>query len=368
LPFAFAVAAILFALNNIATFSEDILVPPPGATGAVITSHGWTSSQFPEGRKEFTGLDSVGINEEIVSFDAANRTVLAHLSLAFKDSLVDHLLWINASRTKLFPLSQVPHHVWAQLPVGIQLDRCLGDLVTAQTCDVPIATIPLGQLVRSDGGSAAPHGSSVHAPVTVPVVGWPDRFPSDRYALFISPRITLPDRVVLATRAGAFDRYWNTAPTKVTLAAPGLGDRTLTAYESPITGALAIYAFIGRSLTYRVTVYGLALLPLLLGVAVVHASAHQAALKRTSSPEFDLGLIAALIGTMLAILPLRAVLVPTDLSVTGLTILDYILVLDLLFIATFVFFQYARFVTKRPVPGPAEPPQSPAASIEPEPK
>jgi cyclopropane-fatty-acyl-phospholipid synthase len=55
-------------------------------------------------------------------------------------------------------------------------------------------------------------------------------------------------------------------------------------------------------------------------------------------------------------------------SVTGLTILDYILVLDLLFIATFVFFQYARFVTKRPVPGPAGPPQSPAAAIEPEPK
>jgi hypothetical protein len=42
---------------------------------------------------------------------------------------------------------------------------------------------------------------------------------------------------------------------------------------------------------------------------------------------------------------LRAVLVPTDLNAAGLTLVDYILVLDFLCIAAFIFVQYARFVT-----------------------
>ena len=68
---------------------------------------------------------------------------------------------------------------------------------------------------------------------------------------------------------------------------------------------------------------------------------------------------------MLAILPLRAVLVPTGLDATGLTLLDYILVLDVLFIAAFLFFQYARFVW---TPGQTDAQESPAKDRKTEPK
>jgi len=94
----------------------------------------------------------------------------------------------------------------------------------------------------------------------------------------------------------------------------------------------------------------MALLPLFLGVVVVDASVRRGALK-SEGPLFDLGLITGLIAAMLAILPLRAVLVPSELDVAGLTLLDYILVLDVLFIAAFLFFQYARFAWRSPMPG-----------------
>jgi hypothetical protein len=83
-------------------------------------------------------------------------------------------------------------------------------------------------------------------------------------------------------------------------------------------------------------------------------------LRRPKRPVLDLGVIAGLIATVLAILPLRAVLVPADLDVTGLTLLDYILVLDVLVIAGFVFFQYAWLVWTPRMPGRTDAPGSPA--------
>jgi hypothetical protein len=257
-------------------------------------------------------------------------------------------VWEDASG-KLEPLGTVPYHVWAHLPVGIALVNCFGFFRTIETCREPNATVPLGDLVGPAGnGTYAKAGSSVKAPVTVPLFGSPERFPSDGYAFYQIPDITLPSGVLLATpAANGSENHGSDVPTTVNLyVAPGLGNHMWTAYESHFTGIWVIYVFIGRPLAYQVTVYIVALLPLLLGLVVVHASARQAAIKGTSGRAFDLGLIAALIAAMLAILPLRAVLVPTDLSVSSLTILDYILVLDLLFIAAFIFFQYARFVTK----------------------
>jgi len=356
LPFVIVAGAAVVALMSIVRFQGKNVEHPP-TIAAVLTpgSVSWTSAPVPRGNT-FRGITPAGLNVEIISFDAADQTVSARLSLAFTNAVVTHLRLMSARHRTLVLLMKVPPVVWAQLPVAIKLAPCVGAFFTPETCGKPIATIPLGQLLTSSGGGAARHGSSVRAVVTLPVYGWPSRFPLDTYRFITSPQITLPNRVVLATLAAGGVRNRSTVPTRVVFFGDsGLGGHTLTAYQFPPPKRRAISLIIGRPLTYQITVIVVALLPLFLGVSVVHASARQrgndeiveGGMTRMSSPAFDTTVAAGLIAAMLAILPLRAVLVPADLNVGGLTLLDYILVLDVLFIAAFVFFQYAKFVTKK---------------------
>jgi hypothetical protein len=184
-------------------------------------------------------------------------------------------------------------------------------------------------------------GFAVPEAVTLPVGGWPNRFPSDAYLLYMTPAISLPEGVFLSTGGGGESFY---VPANVIITAdPSLGDYTLTATEVGANNRLIIGIVIGRSLVYQLTIYIVALLPLLLGGVVVHIWL------RRRQPVFDLGFIAGLIAAMLAILPLRAVLIPADLSTAGLTRVDDILVLGVLLISALVFAQYARIVTTRPM-------------------
>jgi hypothetical protein len=60
----------------------------------------------------------------------------------------------------------------------------------------------------------------------------------------------------------------------------------------------------------------------------------------------DLGVVAGLAAAVLAVLPLRAVLVPHDLDAVHLTLVDDVLILDLLVIAIGPFAAYARSITR----------------------
>jgi hypothetical protein len=153
------------------------------------------------------------------------------------------------------------------------------------------------------------------------------------------PWVSLPSGVVISTGYGYYDVF---VPTTVTIAVdPSLGDHTLTAVQDSPTNPLVVGLIIGRSGFYQLTIYIVALLPLLLGWIVVHIWF------RRGRQVFDLGFIAGLIAAMLAILPLRAVLIPADLNTGGLTVVDNILVLGVLFVASFLFAQYALSFTPR---------------------
>jgi hypothetical protein len=283
------------------------------------------------------------LSVDILSLDIATRTISARLSLIFNNELV-HELWItSASHPQRMPLTKVPHDVWARMPVDIQLIPC-GEIIGSSRCP-PIATIPLGRLDLSGVGGSG----SVQAPMTLPILGWPNRFPSDLYVLSTAPEIFLPKNVSLVTQAtSSAATVFTVVPVRTVITTDyGIGDHTLTAVEGSMTHSrfLVVGLLIGRGILYRITIYGVALLPLLLGAVVAHGSARHAATKGSPGPGFDPVVIGGLIVAMLAILPLRAVLVPTDLNAAGLTLVDYILVLDFLCIAAFIFFQYARFVT-----------------------
>jgi hypothetical protein len=343
LPVVIVIVGILLVLGSIGLilleYVRGLTSPYPVTTTAALTpgGSGWTSAIGPTSGVTPPGVNPASVKVEMISLNIATRTISTRLSLTFTDSLVSHLRLLSHGR--LVPLKAVPHHVWAQQPVDIQLNSpCPVTIGYAGRCP-PVAIIPLGQLdIGGFGGSGA-----VQASITLPVWGWPNRFPSDFYELTIDPQVWFSGRIVLVGSSFASSTV---VPARTVISPDfGLGDHTLTAVEDSPTQQLVVGLVIGRSPLYQVTVYLVALLPLLLGVVVVHASVRQGAMKRASGPVFDLGVIGGLIVAMLAILPLRAVLVPTELSATGLTLVDYILVLDVLFIATFVFFQYARFVT-----------------------
>ena len=65
---------------------------------------------------------------------------------------------------------------------------------------------------------------------------------------------------------------------------------------------------------------------------------------------------------MLAILPLRAVLIPGDVAAFSTTVVDDILILGVLLIAGFLFWQYARFV-REPTPAKSKDAASPPGEV-----
>ena len=351
LPFIVATLGALLVLWNIASISGERLMgatsPFPTATTTVLApAEGeWASTGTSPGPPDLPNIIPAELNVEIISFDVASQTISARLSLAFNDSVVAHIQFFDAARRAFLPLTAVRQDTWANLLVGIQLTACLTSSFTTENCERPVATAPFSDLVSSDGQHAALAGFSVPGTVTLPVSGWPNRFPSDVYELRMTPYVRLsPGLVFPFTEPGAYTTF---VPTNIYITAdPGLADHTLTVVEDSPTNPLIIGLLIGRSRLYQITIYIVALLPLLLGAVIAHISL------RRRQPVFDLGFFAGLIAAMLAILPLRAVLVPTDLGAEGLTLVDDILVLGVLLIAALLFFQYARVITMRPKSAP----------------
>jgi hypothetical protein len=297
----------------------------PGGEAWTVTAHrpkSIVAPSFPPPR----------LTVEIISLDLASRTMWLRLNLALSDETFAHLRMANASGTAPVPLTRVRRNLWASMPVGIQLTGCLRSYLTPETCGLT-ATVPLGELVGPNGNPTS-LGSSVTAPVEIPVDGSPSRFPFDRYVLQTRPWLSLQDPISLDVE-GETTRL---VPADVVLAAsPGLADYSVTVDANSPDEPITIGFVIDRPLVRQLTVLVMASLPLLLAIVLARMSA-----QLKGSPDFNLGFAAALIAAMLAILPLRAVLVPQDLGSVALTLVDEILVLAVLFIAGFVFWRYAH--------------------------
>ena len=338
LPCAIAAFGVLLIVSTIFTTSGESLDNPTwpfptATTAAVIPGIGWTSKS-PSGSQPI--IFPAGLTVEVLSLDVGSQTISARLNLRFTDAVASDLRISDASRSAAVPLTAVQQKVWADLPVTIELGACLTHLTVQENCYRPIATVPLGDLISQDGHTASVYGFSTPETITIAVSGWPNRFPSDSYQLTMTPFVTLPMGVNLSGGSNV--------PTYLIITAdPSLADHTLTAAEDSPNQPLVVGLVISRSPRYQLTIYIVALLPLLLGLVVVHIWL------RRKQPIFDLGFIAGLIAVMLAILPLRAVLIPADLSTIGLTLVDDILVLGVLLISVMLFAQYARVVTIHPI-------------------
>jgi hypothetical protein len=280
---------------------------------------------------------------ETSSIDIPSRTISLNLSLSLSTSTIAHLRMAVSNQSKSVPLTTVPRRSWAQFQVEITLGPCLPYL-SSPDCGTTV-TVSLGRLISPDG---TPADDAVSIPVStvVPVDGSPARYPADSYIARITPSIIFDNPVSLDAAAARKSNGKCYVPPVVFIStSPGSSipdNYSVTVIAESATKPMIVALIINRPVYYEITVYIAATLPLLL--AIVLALAWTGDEGRSSfNPAFVAGLIAA----MLAILPLRAVLVPPDLGSDSLTAVDDILLLGVMFIAAFTFRQYAITVTRK---------------------
>jgi hypothetical protein len=347
------VVVILAALGVVGGMVTTYLYggPHPGVTGPfaapfysrllVANLDSWTVAPHRIDGQVNPAVNPAGVTVEVTSLDLPSGTALLHVGLDLSDGVVARLRMVTAPGQAPVPLSQVPRAAWAELPVGIQLVSCDMPLIplAPHPCRQPELTVPLGDLVGGDGAVASAGATAV--PVSVPVDGSPNRFPSDSYVVRVSPVITLPASVSLP----GLSSYWDSVPVAVTVSeGSGLAQYEVTAFADGPQDPRVIGVAISRIPWKVLTVYAVAVLPLLLAVVLAHVW-----VRRRNGITFDLGFAAALIAAMLAVLPLRAVLIPGDLAAVSPTLIDDILILGVLIIGGFLFWQYMRFV-RAPIP------------------
>jgi hypothetical protein len=311
------------------------------STLLVPSGEGWSVAPHNADGQLRPAVNPAAVTVEIASLDLPSGTALLQVGLSLSDGIVAHLRMVTAPGQAPVLLSQVPRAAWTSLPVGIQLVSCDAPFLSLapHPCRQPEVTVPLGDLVGGDGSVASPGAAAV--PVSVPVDGSATRFPSDTYEVRTSPVITLPGSVSLP----GLSSYWDGVPVVVTVSeGSGLAQYEVTAFADGPQDPRVIGVAISRVPWKVITVYAVALLPLLLAVVLAHVW-----VSRRNGATFDLGFAAGLIAALLAVLPLRAVLVPGDVAAASPTLVDDILILGALLIAGFLFWQYMRFV-RAPIP------------------
>ncbi|MFF0893003.1 hypothetical protein [Streptomyces sp. NPDC003278] len=339
IPFAVTVTGILLALLNSALTFTDYQLEPLFPYSAARTDHIYpgtfrSSNPHPIETLSTPGIAPATVSVEVVSLDLPARMASTRVSLSLSEEIVQNLR-VGKGSERVMESNRAS---WGDAPVEIQLTTCLTAMPI--NCGVPVATVPLGKLVGN--GGALPQGATVSTSITLPISGSPERYPSDAYYLSVnSPQVTLASNVSLYAKKykSAFGEA--RLPTAVNLGiGRGLPDQVATFSESGNMHPRVLALTFERPVLEKATIYLMAMLPLVLGVVVSHISL------RRHLASFDLGNAAGLIALILTILPLRSVLMPSDLASIGLTLVDYILIIGVLVMTAMLFVQYAMATTR----------------------
>lgn len=184
--------------------------------------------------------------------------------------------------------------------------------------------------------STAPYA----ADVTVPLSDRSEPYPSDAYAanLVLSLQLPLLDRVVQPSGSLLSDSQH--LPIHVAVSAgPALDGYELAANQDTFrfTNAHTVNLLVNRSVQRRVFVYAMAMAPAILVLMLFHLFV----LRRLDPPEMR-DVLLGMTGVFLALLPLRGVLVPGEVS--GVTRIDVILAAELATLVLVVAYAYGRSV------------------------
>jgi hypothetical protein len=156
-------------------------------------------------------------------------------------------------------------------------------------------------------------------PVTLPLTGTSTNYPRDRYYTDGMWFLTLPSDVRTKDVSSVYTgtQLANTVPLKPQArVAPALHDFSVDIGAADVATPGDVLVVIGRLDQAKVFVFGLLCVPLLLAIALL---THVASLSARGNIDVLIGVGAILV----ALLPLRLVLVPTD--IVGVTLVDVVL-------------------------------------------
>ncbi len=236
---------------------------------------------------------------------------------------------------------------------------------------VDSASIPLAEVLDpegywlSAGGASYRCGScsSFSAPIELPVATRAQSYPSDWYWLRGALiEVEVPPPLGLATPGaeprGETTRLPLTDADVFVATGVGMAGKTATFHGGlwrsrnfyPSSNSAEWLPYFGVEINRdRATImlsYAVALMPLAFGVILFHLSFLSGA--RRLSPSFSLEVAAA----MLAVLPLRQVLVPAEIS--GLTMVDFLLGVELSVIVGLAVVRYGALLWRSPAPTASE--------------
>ena len=295
------------------------------------------------------------------NYDPQSQTISADISLCVPPAMLEHIvgpvLGPRGSVTieRITAGNQYSMHVrkaFSEIPIGVRYQE-LGPVHTVSFSGNFLATVArettFGRLVRgpsdpANPGASSPGGFVSLGSVVLPLTATPDRYPLDTYALrgelvvsfghsalpvgyaphgqLLVPPHLLPSRVQV---------FKGTDISPLVIRASALA--TIPALISPIVISLELV----RTGTAKLFVAVILTIPMILALllAIDLLGAPEKARGRIG-PEALTGVTAVL----LAILPIRIVLVPSALST--LTLVDYILGLEMAVLAAVACFGVIR--------------------------
>lgn len=304
----------------------------------------------PQARLTAELIARLGVSVVIVALAAIPAYVLVDTLLSQAPATVEyaHPTPVHSSRV-LADDCPDPHGITVFLvldrldvtngSLAMQVSACAGSDVTPLLVRDPLASLSIQGLQSAFSRrlsdlsfDATPVGS-----VIVPVDGDPAMYPLDTYSTNIDPAITSASiamlrrpvslSVVMQTDPGVSGFEWSSASQRAVAGAP------TSIYTNPAPVALIeepISLEGRRAVTTRLFVLCLVGVPLVLIALMVAALA--------TTPPRSAGTLVGVVAIMLAILPIRSVLVPSEIS--SLTLVDFALALEMAALAAGAALRY----------------------------
>jgi hypothetical protein len=278
------------------------------------------------------------ISVQVTELDHASGHVNVHLKISIPPEVADRLYIVRRpeSREGLQDVRPIVHRTKEFIPGDYIKRRSLETASANIDCRIVVGqasqSVTLARLL--DQVTTGTGTRAYETNLTVPVNSSRQLYPRDWYRANLPINVDLPDTLRFRLNPRHYYGYF---PANIYInRSDNLQDvrvKSATFLESPNRLDIVFT----RPWSRQLYIFVMALAPVLLVVII----AHLAFTRRSTAFEFPLEVTAALV----ALLPLRSVLVPSDLP--GLTVIDYILGIEVMALIGLVAISYTRTFTRK---------------------
>jgi hypothetical protein len=259
------------------------------------------------------GTANIGL--DLLGLETANSAIRTRLAVSLDQQLMGELALMTDSGVR--PLNASDAGQWMSLPVTLDLVPCILQACTYQTS----VQIPLGDLLSET--------STYLTTIDLFVYAIPAAYPQDTYVIPLTPQLVFPSNIIIPGNSVFSQSGSVTTATTITDGGGIIGKDAVIASNNGGTQILISRPGLDQSLTFA-----MAAIPALLGFLVF--CLFLGARKRAVGGDSGIAVIIGLLAAWLTILPLRAVLVPQELTLAPQTRVDDLLIFDAAVVFLFI--------------------------------